>query len=155
MDRRRARVLRHPRASSVRNRHTTVPTPDRASLPRAPPLLPLSARLPTSPGSTRAYHTLTISAPDPADDVGVDVDEVVGRVKPSKCLPTEVERIEPARRRVVSSKCGHAAFCLQRESANDFVHNGLSGSTEHAWACDSWGGRLDERERGEASDPTV
>ena len=77
------------------------------------------------------------------------------RVKPSKCLPTEVERIETARRRVVSSKCGHASFCIHRESANDFVHIGLSGSREHAWACCSWGGQLDERERGEASDPTV
>ena len=62
------------------------------------------------------------------------------RVKPSRCLPTEVERIEPAKR---------------RESANGSVHNGLSGGKNHARVYGSRGGQLHERERGNASDPTV
>ena len=53
---------------------------------------------------------------------------------------TEVERIEPAKR---------------RESANSFVHNGLSGGEDHAQVYGSRGGQLHERERGNASDPTV
>ena len=62
------------------------------------------------------------------------------RVKPSRCLPTEVARIEPAKR---------------RESANGFVPNGLSGGKDHACVYGSRGGQVDERERGETSDPAV
>ena len=70
-------------------------------------------------------------------------------------IPLEFERIEHAKQHVVSSKCGHAAFCIWRESASGFVHGGLSGSSSPAWACGSRGGQLDEQERGEAGDLTV
>ena len=62
------------------------------------------------------------------------------RVKPSRCLPTEVERFEPAKR---------------RESVNGSVHNGLSGGKDHARVYRSRGGQPDEQEGGEASGPTV
>lgn len=109
------------------------------------------------------YGVLRISAP-PVAEAAADRDEVVAESSPPNvwygntlnvAIPLEFELIEPAKRRVVSSKCGRTAFYTRRESVNSFVHNGLSGSSDHAWACGSRGGKPDKRERVEARDPTV
>jgi len=42
-----------------------------------------------------------------------------------ECRPAEVERMEPAKRRAVSSKGGHTAFCIGRESAGGLIYSGL------------------------------
>jgi len=90
-------------------------------------------------------------------------------VEPSKCLerehvecrPAEVGRIEPAKRRAVSSKGGHAAFCVGRESADGLTHSGLGSSDKvlcapgRAWTRGSRRGQLIERELGGAADPAV
>jgi len=92
-----------------------------------------------------------------------------GGVEPSKCLerehverrPAEVERIEPAKRRAVSSKGGYTAFCIGRESADGLIHSGLGSSDKVlcasgcAWARGSRRGQLIKRELGEAADPAV
>jgi len=106
-----------------------------------------------------------------AQDLGSGTSGRRTRVEPSKRLigehierrhPAEVERIEPAKRRVVPSKRRHAAICKVREPTNGFVHGGLgSGSNKVlcasgcAWAGGSRGGQLVERERGKATDRSV
>ena len=102
----------------------------------AVPLLPPLKRAADKPRidvSVRHAHDLGSSGRSRSRRCG-------SRVKPARCLPTEVERIEPAKR---------------RESANGFVHNGLSGGKDHARVYGSRRGQLHERERGEAGDPTV
>ena len=91
-------------------------------------------------------------------------------VESSKCLerehvehrhPAEVERVDPAKRRAVSSKGEHAAFCIRRESAGSIIHSCLSSSDKVlcapgcAWARGSRRGQLIKRELGEAADPAL
>jgi len=70
-------------------------------------------------------------------------------------------RSTPAKRCVLSSKGGHTAFCVGRESADGLIHSGLGSSDKVlcasgcAWARGSRRGQLIERELGEAADPAV
>ena len=143
VERRRECMLRRPRSSSVRTCHVTrtIPTPNGASLRemskrRAVALH--SVGQPTRPpprifGSTWLYCFLMISGPGSGGRCSSKCSS--SRVEPTNRLiwehvdrrhPAEVERIEPAKRRIVHSKREHTAFCIRCESANGCVHGRVS-----------------------------
>ena len=148
VDCRRDCALRGPRPSSVRTCRVTrtIPTPDGARLrdmSKGRTVPPHLIGLPTRPpprifGSTWVYYFLIISCLGSGGRCNSRCRCSSSRVEPTNRLvwehvdrrhPAEVERIEPAKWRVVHSKREHTASCIRCESADGCVHGRMSGSS--------------------------
>ena len=133
-----------PRANSFRSRRVTraIPTPTEPVSgigQKAAPSLPCS-RIDRRECTTSVLASAVVAA-------GARVEHA----------ETEVEWIEPAKRRVLP-KGGRATFCIWRKSCfvqrSEQQRQGLCTSGR-AWAPGSLGGKVIEQERGEAADPTM